>query len=135
MAGFIPNPAGLAELLQSPTGAVGIYISALTKSVEELAQATCPTVSGSLRDSIQSIVTSPPIRGEVRAGGDSAPYVLAVHEGSLPHEILPVNAPMLVFPDRVTGVLQYRLRVWHPGTKYPQPFLWDSLKTVIAAKA
>ena len=129
---FTPNPAGLAQLLQSPTGAVGRYIALLTAETDGLAKANCPRLSGKLADSISSVVHTPPVVGQVSAGGPSAPYVLPVHEGSVEHEILAKNAPFLVFPDKAGNII-FTKRVWHPGTQNPQPFLWDALRDVITS--
>ena len=129
---FIPNAAGLAQLLQSPTGAVGKYIYLLTEATEQDARTLCPYDSGELQDSIESRVTTPPLRGEVSAGGPSAPYAVAVHEGTRPHEITPKSASILVFPTSA-GTMVYTPRVSHPGTT-AQPFLWDALKAVIASQ-
>jgi hypothetical protein len=112
MAGkFIPNPAGIAQLLQSPTGDIGIFFALLTEEVESLAESYCPEDTGDLSTSISGSVITPPLRGEVKAGGDSAPYVMSVHEGTQPHE-----------------------RVFHPGTK-ANPFLWEALRDVIMTYA
>jgi len=129
---FIPNPAGLAQLLQSPTGAVGKYIYLLTEETEMVARTLCPYDSGNLQDSIESKVTTPPLRGEVSAGGPTAPYAVAVHEGTAPHEITAKNSPVLVFPSSA-GTMVYTPRVSHPGTA-AQPFLWDALKDVIGSQ-
>lgn len=131
MAGkFIPNAAGIAALLTSPTGDVGRYIFLLTEETELLAKANCPVVSGKLQDSIDSDFTAPPVLGQVQAGGTSAPYVIPVHEGSKPHPIDAKNAPFLVFPDKA-GNIVYTKHVDHPGTQNPEPFLWNALRDTI----
>jgi hypothetical protein len=134
MAGkFIPNPAGIAQLLQSPTGDIGIFFALLTEEVESLAESYCPEDTGDLSTSISGSVITPPLRGEVKAGGDSAPYVMSVHEGTQPHEITPKTAQYLQFPNQA-GEMVYAKRVFHPGTK-ANPFLWEALRDVIMTYA
>ena len=52
--------------------------------------------------------------------GATAPHAIFVHQGTRPHEILPVRAKALRFNWR--GKIVFFRRVWHPGTK-PNPFV------------
>ena len=63
--------------------------------------------------------------------GATAPYAVFVHQGTRPHEILPVRAQALRF--RVGGIHGqwiFRRRVWHPGTK-PNPFVKRTVDKLI----
>jgi hypothetical protein len=121
---FTPNPAGLAICLYSPVGTVGQYVARKVEQVEQKAQVLAPVDTGKLKSSIVGRVIGPPVRGQVEA---TAPYSLAVHEGTSPHTITPNTAQVLRFPSRA-GAIVYATSVNHPGTR-AQPFLWNALKT------
>jgi hypothetical protein len=123
---FIPNPAGLLRLLQSPTGSVGRWVARKTVEVSEAAQRLAPVSTGELRSSIYPVVHAGPLRGEVIAG---APYSLFVHEGTRPHTIEPNQANVLRFPSKA-GEIVFARQVDHPGTR-SRPFLSDALALVI----
>lgn len=123
---FTPNPAGMLNLLQGPTGATARWVARKTAEVTATAKALAPVNTGALRASIDGTVMFGPLRGEVEAG---VPYSLFVHEGTSPHEIVPVNARVLRFPTKA-GTIVYAQKVDHPGTR-PQPFLSDALAKVI----
>ena len=52
-----------------------------------------------------------------------APHAIFVEEGTVPHEILPVNAQALRF--EMHGKIIFAKRVSHPGTA-PQPFVRET---------
>ena len=63
--------------------------------------------------------------------GATSPYAVFVHQGTRPHEILPVRAQALRF--RVGGLhgpFIFAKRVWHPGTK-PNPFVKRTVDKLI----
>lgn len=118
---FIPNPAGIASLLQSPVGTLGMWLQRKTNEVELVARAECPKDSGALTSSHESRVIGPPLIGQVSAGGDNAPYAVYVHEGTKgPYDIVAKNSPVLVFPSRRTGAIVFTPRVSHPGIRSQQ---------------
>lgn len=127
---FTPNPAGLTQLLHSPTGDVARWVFATAQAVASLAKANAPKVTGALANSIT--VTPTMVGGTPVAYVDAnAPYAGFVHEGTGPHPIDPVNARVLRFPSK-SGVIVFTPHVEHPGTR-AQPFLTDALSTVIRA--
>jgi len=75
-----------------------------------------PIITGELRSSLFSRQVSPSSM-EI---GATAPHSVYVHEGTRPHEILPVRAKALRFNWR--GKIVFFKRVRHPGTK-PNPFV------------
>lgn len=123
---FTPNPVGMLNLLQGPTGGTARWVARTTAEVAAAAKGLAPVQTGRLRSSIYGTVKFGPLRGEVIA---SAPYSAYVHEGTSPHEITPNTARVLRFPSRA-GNIVYTNLVNHPGTR-PQPFLSDALLRVI----
>jgi len=142
---FVPNPVGIARLF-SPTGDVGLWMQMKVEQVETLARENCPKDTGALAASIEGRVLARPTMdvsaggatrgmvavGQVSAGGNAAPYAVAVHEGTRPHPITPKNARVLAFPSRSTGAMVFTTYVNHPGTR-AQPFLFDALRSAIVA--
>lgn len=143
---FIPNPAGIANLLESPTGTLGMWTQSRAEAVEQVAKARCPSKTGALRDSIRAeIVMGPPIQAQVTAGGEDAPYAAYVHDGTEPHWIEPNTAQVLRFPTAKlatrgknkgkplkSGAQTFVFSAYadHPGTQ-ANPFLSDALVDVM----
>jgi phage gpG-like protein len=90
-------------------------------TVEGNVKRSTPVKTGNLRRSITSRVEAAGERGVV---GTAVTYARAVHEGTKPHDIVPVHAKALAF--KIGGTKIVRQRVHHPGTK-AQPFLTDGL--------
>lgn len=125
---FTPQPAGLAQLLNSPTGQIGVFTLKLGNEVAAVGRALAPRVTGELARSIRVY----PIQLGVNPSAyveANAPYALFVHEGTGPHPIDPVNARVLRFPAK-SGFIVFTPHVDHPGTA-AQPFLRDALVAVI----
>jgi hypothetical protein len=90
-------------------------------TVEGNVKRSTPVRTGTLRRSITSRVEATGDRGVV---GTAVSYARAVHEGTRPHDIVPVHAKALAF--KIGGTQVFAKRVRHPGTK-AQPFLTDGL--------
>jgi hypothetical protein len=143
---FIPNPAGIANLLESPTGTLGLWLQSRAEAVEQVARAKCPVRSGALRDSISAeVVVGPPLTANVTAGGPNAPYASFVHDGTEEHWIEPSSANVLAFPaaKRATRgkrkgqplksgaqTIVFSAYADHPGNA-ANPFLSESLTAVM----
>lgn len=125
---FTPNPSGLAQLLNSPTGEVGVFTLKLGNEVAAVARAMAPRVTGTLARSIRVFPIQLGQNPSAYVAAE-APYALAVHEGTAPHPIDPVNARVLRFPSKA-GVIVFTPHVDHPGT-VAQPFLRDALVAVV----
>lgn len=93
------HPGAIQELLYSPTGAVGTFIQRLGMDIIARAKTNVPVKTGRLRDSIK--VTLWPGPGNSIEISATAPYALAVHQGTKPHEIK--GNPMLKFPSKKFG--------------------------------
>jgi len=79
-----------------------------------------PFKSGKMRRSIRKTV----LGLEVKIG-PTVPYAVFVEEGTVAHDIYPVNARALRF--EVAGKVVFAMHVRHPGTK-PQPFVRETLE-------
>lgn len=130
------DPAQLAEFLRSPAGPVFREMVKVGDDVKDRARdlvgvhKTPPAGPdrerrpGTLRDSIVKRIRSDSDGPYIEVGSEDD-VALWQHEGTVPHEIVPVRAPRLVFWwDRVGGVVSF-LRVYHPGTQ-PNRFLTDA---------
>jgi hypothetical protein len=127
---FTPNPAGIAHLTKSPTGAVARYILRQAVATAAAARLRAPRDTGKLAASI----TASPFTfggGPAAIVNASAPYAVYVHEGTRPHPIDPSRATVLRFPAK-SGMIVFTPHVEHPGTR-AQPFLVEALRQVIAA--
>lgn len=131
------NQVAVKNLLQGQNGPVVRHVTTLTRRVTSQAKRNCPVDEGTLRASIQGIVTSGPGRVVGRVGTGII-YGLYQHEGTgiygpkhrritptrrtfLRFEVksgrLAVGSRPLVFARSVSGVK-------------PNPFLLDALKRV-----
>jgi len=130
VATFAPNPAGLTQLLASPTGDVGRWLLAVINEVRIVAQGNAPMVTGKLRNSIVARVIPAGVGliGEVTA---QASYAIYVHQGTVAHPI--EGNPILRFPSAQTGMIVFTPHVDHPGTK-ANPFLLDALVFVVGSR-
>lgn len=82
MAGdrFIPNPAALFRLLESPQGDVGRSLARKAIKVTSGAKRRCPVDTGRLRDSIRWSIERD-ARGMHAKIGSDVEYAAAVHDG------------------------------------------------------
>lgn len=119
--------------LGRPGGSVYRHMAALGARVETRAKRNASgrivkVRTGNLRSSITTETHTDGARVVTTVTAD-APYAYAVHEGTRPHEIRPVQARVLAWhgPDGP----RFARRVQHPGTQ-PRPFLSDGLEEVRA---
>lgn len=126
MASFVPYPAGMYELLESPVGEVGR--DSFRRGEKLLAEAVrrCPVgKTQNLRkglqvhlDGVKAVLTS------------DQPYAEFVVRGTRPHVIEPTKARVLAFESGGGyggGDMVFAMRVNHPGTK-PNNFALDALE-------
>lgn len=74
--------------------------------------------TGELRQSLRAIVRTHAGGGVEIGVGSTAPHAKYLEDGTIPHEIRPVNARFLVStPDNPTPLRGRRLRVSHPGNR------------------
>lgn len=133
---FQLNPAGLFELLESPTGPVGrwtlgVASRVLTRAVALTSGTMVNVVTGELRDSLSVELEIGqggwPLSANVTAASDHA---MAVHSGSPARTITPKRGKALKFPR--SGIMVYAHSVDHPGSA-PKPFLSRALAEVMAS--
>jgi hypothetical protein len=136
------DPRKLAEFMRSPSGPTFRYLIEVGEKVKTEAMQECPVFDppdaytashrarrpGTLRDSIVKRVTTLNGQPAVLVGSDD-PVALWVHEGTVPHVIAAVRAPMLVFFWKRLGRVVAFLQVNHPGTQ-PNRFLVRALANV-----
>ena len=122
---FIPNPAGVAEVLRSRDGVVGRMLAVRCIRVTAEAKRLCPVNHGRLRGSIRWRIDAD-AKGPVGIVGTDVEYAIFVHEGTTAHGIDPVNAQALWWE----GAQHPVAHVNHPGTK-GTPFLRDALRVAI----
>lgn len=123
------NRAGLAHVLQSPTGPTGVYLSRLggyiTRQALTLTAARLQRHTGVYASSFRT--TTLTVGGELRTRiTNAAPYATYIEGGTRPHIIVPVRARMLVFRNQ-QGTLVFAKKVNHPGTQ-PYRILTDALR-------
>lgn len=126
---------GFRYVFQSFNGPSGKHFVRKCEMLENRARLEVGIYTGATLHSIGSYFYN-------RSGGDLTAHVGANptgeeigvayfhHQGTRPHPIYPVRARYLRFPDRRTGQIQFRKRVFHPGTK-PNPYLTDPLREII----
>lgn len=129
MPTFVPNPAGLAELLVGTRGVVATDTYRKTMKVTTGAKRRCPVDKGRLRSSIRGTLEhdSKGVYGKV---GTEVEYALAVHEGHKEFTVKSTRGPgtALAFSDGGGGTVfvGYPNEVTIPATK-GRPFLKDAL--------
>ena len=116
---------GLVALLDSPFGPVARNVTVKAERVAELArqnvQAQFNTRTGNLQNSIGVFPDET---------ADGLAFEVGTEQGSEPHQILPVAAPVLVSPPGHPDPLdQPRRLVNHPGFG-PKPWLQPALEAV-----
>lgn len=133
------DPAQLAEFIRSPDGPVfrrlvddGELVKNEAKRLVGVhrprpyeGRARQARRPGTLRDSIVKRVVVEGGRPAVLVGSEDR-IALWHHEGTVPHPIVPVRAPMLVFWSDRAGKVVRAMHVNHPGTK-PNRYLTNAL--------
>lgn len=119
-----PDPIIAAKLFY-PGGGVDQDLRRRVNRVEATAKMLCPVRTSRLRSTIRTsrnrdLLGRYSFGYQVSAGGPEAPYVLPVHQGALPHVIVPRIKSALAFS--IDGRPIVTRRVNHPGNS-PQPFL------------
>jgi hypothetical protein len=121
---FIPNPVGLAELLESPVGAVGRDTVRRGEKLLAEARRRCPVgKTKKLRDGLTITFA-----GKGVTLISDQPYAEFVVKGTRPHVIEPRGARVLAFESN--GEMVFATRVSHPGTK-PNNFAEEALKAAM----
>lgn len=146
MASSVPNNnkfdrivldgAALAQMLRGSNGMVWNEMLRRGQLVQDAArrQIRLGHVHGgdgrpNLRDTlIKRVVKQPNGDVSVMIGSDS-PIAMIHHEGTRPHQILPVKSRFLVFPGKGGGVV-FATKVNHPGT-HANRYLVDNLPLAI----
>lgn len=119
---FVPNPAGLAQLLTSPEGPVYKDLARRVVRVDALAKQLCPVDTGRLRSSIGWRIVAD-ARGLIGFIGTDVKYAGYVHDGTQGGQfITPVTKQALFWPgaDHPVGSVTR-------GATKAQPFLRDAL--------
>ena len=124
MPNVIFYPSALDRLLNSRSGAVGIYLKGKGNEILTSARARVGVRTGALRASLHMRHMRDP-RGQQLWIGSELNYALAHHEGTKPHVIRPKSGKMLRFVSR--GQVVYAHVVNHPGTK-ANKYLADALR-------
>lgn len=124
--------SSLRQLGTSPAGPIFRRMVTVGAAVETAAKRNASGTmvgvrTGNLRSSIAA--GTPEVRGSLLTVTveASAPYALAVHEGTAPHDIVPTSKRVLAWQGP-TGP-GFAHRVHHPGTK-ARPFLRDALPAI-----
>lgn len=129
---FVPNPAGLAELLLSPVGAVAVDLQRKVMKVEAGAKRRCPVDKGRLRSSIRGTVERDG-NGMFGKVGTEVEYAAAVHDGHKAFTVTSRRGPgtALAFSDGGGGTVfvSYPNTVTIPASK-GNPFLRDALDDI-----
>lgn len=128
----VMEPAALAQFIRSPDGPLVRHMITLGERVKQEAIRQAPVKTGNLRAHIvKRVVVADDGQPAVLVGVENVDYAIWVHEGSQPHDIVPRNAPALVFYwDRVGAVVSFPPFgggvVHHPGNA-PNRFLIRAL--------
>lgn len=124
MAGrFIPNPIGIAEVLESPAGPVQLDIHRKGQKLLAEALRRCPVgKTHKLRDGLR--VTFSGTGAQLTSDQEYAEYVI---KGTRPH-VIEAKGRVLAFD--VGGDTVFAARVNHPGTK-PNNFAEEALKAAM----
>lgn len=125
----ILNPVAIAELMRSPVGPVMRHMFVVGEKVKIEAIRLAPKRSGNMSQHIVKRTASIDGKPSVLVGVENVKYAYWVHEGTVPHDIFPVNARVLAFPGR-DGKMVFTQHVSHPGTK-PNRFLVRALQHVV----
>lgn len=122
------NPAAVAGLARQG-GPIDVYTKGKGGLVLTKARQFSPVKSGKNRASLR-MEQSREDTGRYKTGysiSANMPYSAFISKGTDPHEIVPVNGPLLRF--QVGTQIVYARRVMHPGTK-PNNYLERALFAV-----
>jgi len=126
---LVLNNGAIQRMLKSRQGPVGRFIRRVGIEWVDTARKRAPVRTGALRDSIKVIEWNKGLL--VLEAGATVDYSLAVHQGRTGiRTVTPSKSSVLKFPDKA-GVFIYRPQA-RQGPVRPNPFLWDSLVSVIA---
>lgn len=125
----ILNPVAIAELVRSPAGPVMRHIIVVGEKVKQVAILFAPKRTGNMSHHIVKRIVTSGDKPTVLVGVENVDYAYWVHEGTIPHDIFPVNARVLAFPGS-DGQMVFTQHVSHPGTK-PNRFLVRALQHVV----
>lgn len=127
MAVFVMDEAAYKEMMTSPTGEVGRYLTIVGAKLKYLAKYQAGRKTGALAASMNYKLTRDS-RGLVALVGSDNKVALMHHNGTRPHIILPRHAQTLRFYSH--GRIVYTKVVHHPGTR-PNRYLTDNLRKVL----
>lgn len=127
MAVFVMDEKAYKEMMTSPTGEVGRYLTIVGAKLKYLAKYQAGRKTGALAASMNYKLTRDS-RGLVALVGSDNKVALMHHNGTRPHIILPRHAQTLRFYSH--GRIVYTKVVHHPGTR-PNRYLTDNLRKVI----
>jgi len=127
MAVYVMNEAAYKEMIKSPKGEVGRYLTIVGAKLKYLAKYQAGRKTGALMNSINYRITRDS-RGLVALVGSDNRVALMHHQGTRPHIIAARHASTLRFYSH--GRIVYAKVVHHPGTR-PNRYLTDNLRKVI----
>lgn len=124
---FVKDPAGWEDMVRGPKGLVARDLLRRGRRLTMYARHQVGFDSGQTYRRMGYALM--PYRNslQMRVGSDSK-VALIHHEGTRPHVIRPRRARVLRFARY--GRINYRMRVFHPGTK-PNRYLTDNLPRVV----
>lgn len=128
---FVPNPAGLAELLYSPVGPVARDLALRAVKVTSGAKRRAPVDTGRLRSSIRFAMLRDG-KGMYARVGTEVEYALAVHEGHGAFSVTSKRGPgtaLRFVVDGNTVFVSFPNSVDIPASR-PRPFLRDALEDI-----
>lgn len=131
MTEFIPNPAGLAELLVGTHGPVAADLARKALRVQSGAKRRCPVDTGRLRSSIRWRIDRD-AKGLYADVGTEVEYALAVHEGHKEFDVGSKRGPGTALHFVVGGddvFISFPQTVTIPATE-GRPFLRDALQDI-----
>lgn len=137
---FVPDSAGMHELVRSVNGPVARYVDALVDRMVIEAEATCPVAPPPefppgrwahppLHTTIDRTKVYPTSVGVAARFGSKAPHAASVHDGARPHPIRARFARTLRFRNK-GGVIVFPVAVNHPGNK-PNPWLLRAAQRIL----
>lgn len=124
---FVKDPVGWDNMVRGPRGPVSLMLLQKGRRLTTLARHQAGFESGRLYRSMGYAVK--PYRGSLMVEvGSPVKHALLHHEGTRAHPITPKKAKVLRYARY--GRINYRYRVFHPGTQ-PNRYLTDNLAVVV----
>lgn len=125
--GFVPNPAGLAELLVGTHGPVALDLTRKALRVQSGARRRCPVDTGRLRSSIRWTIERD-AKGLYAEVGTEVEYAASVHNG---HKAFVISVPAGAYAaNRNTGFIVQGPTDLHIPATQGKPFLRDALQDI-----